>query len=66
MWSFRNDEWNFECSEYFRPKSTVNPKTIDVILETYLNSVEKTVLDIDIPNNQFKNLSNEERDALII
>ena len=53
MWNFRNDERKFEYSEKFRPKSTFNPKTTDVILETHLSYLEETLLDIDIPNDNF-------------
>ena len=66
MWNFRNDERKFECSERLRPKSTFNPKTTDVILETHLSSLEETLLDIDIPNDKFNNPSNEEKDTLIL
>ena len=46
----------------FRPKSTFNPKIKDVIIETYLIYLEEKLLDIDIPNDKFNNLSKEERD----
>ena len=39
-------------------------KNKDVIIETYLSSLEEKLLDIDIPKNKFNNLSNEERNAL--
>ena len=35
-----------------------------VDIETYPSSLEKKVLDIDIPKDKFKNLSREKRDAL--
>ena len=64
MWHFRNDERTFDCNKKFRPKSTFNPKNKDVIIETYLSSLEEKLLDIDIPKDKFNNLSKEERDAL--
>ena len=64
MWHFRNDETVFNCNTKFRPKSTFNPKNKDVIIETYLSSLEEKLLDIDIPKDKFNNLSEEERDAL--
>ena len=64
MWYFRNDERIFDCDTKFRPKSTFNPKNKDVIIETYLSSLEEKLLDIDIPKDKFNNLSKEERDAL--
>ena len=39
-------------------------KDKDVIIETYLSSLEEKLLDIDIPKDKFNNLSKEERDAL--
>ena len=64
MWHFRNDERIFDCNTKFRPKSTFNPKNKDVIIETYLSSLEEELLDIDIPKDTFNNLIKEERDAL--
>ena len=63
-WHFRNDERIFDCNTKFRPKSTFNPKNKDVIIETYLSSLEEKLLDIDTPKDKFNNLSKEERDAL--
>ena len=59
MWHFRNNERIFNCSIKFRPKSTFNPKNKDVIIETYLSSLEEKLLDIDIPKDKFNNLSNK-------
>ena len=64
MWHFRNDERIFDCKTKFRPKSTFNPKNKDVIIETYLSSLEEKLLEIDIPKDKFNNLSKEERNAL--
>ena len=64
MWHFRSNEKIFDCNTKFRPKSTFNPKNKDVIIETYLSSLEVKLLDIDIPKDKFNNLSKEERDAL--
>ena len=64
MWHFRNDERIFDCNTKFRPKFTFNPKNKDVIIETYLSSLEEKLLDIDIPKDKFNNLGKEERDAL--
>ena len=64
MWHFRKDERIFDCNTKFRPKFTFNPKNNDVIIETYLSSLEEKLLDIDIPKYKFHNLSKEERDAL--
>ena len=63
MWHFRNDERIFDCDTKFRPKSTFNPKNKDVIIETYLSSLEEKLLDIDIPKDKFNNLNKEDRNA---
>ena len=64
IWHFRNDERTFECNKKFRQKSTFNPKNTDVIIETYLSSLEEKLLDNDIPKDKSNNLSKEERDVL--
>ena len=64
MWHFRKDERTIHCSKKFRPKSIYNPKNKDVILETYLSSLEEKLLDIDIPKGKFNNLSKVESDAM--
>ena len=64
MWHFKNDERIFYCDTNFRPKSTFNPKNKDVVIETYLTSLEEKLLDNDIPKDKFNNLSKEERNAL--
>ena len=64
MWHFRNDERIFDCNTKLRPKSTFNPKNKDVIIETYLSSLEEKLLDIDITKYKFNNLSKVEKDAL--
>ena len=60
---FRNDERTFHRNKKFRPKSTFNPKNKDVIIETYLSSLEEKLRDIDIAKDKFNNLSKEERDV---
>ena len=63
--AFSNDENIFDSNKKFTPKSTFNPKNKDVIIETYLSSLEEKLLDIDIiPKDKFNNLSKEEKDAL--
>ena len=61
---FRNDGRTFDCNKKFRPKSTFNPKNKDVIIETYLSSLEEKLLDTDIPKDKFNNLSKQETDSL--
>ena len=62
MWYFRNEEIIFDCYTKFRPKSTFNPKKSDVIIETYLSSLEEKLPYIDIP--KVNNLIKEERDTM--
>ena len=64
MWYFRNDERIFDCNTKFRPKSTFIPKNSDVIIETYLSSLEEKLPYIDIPKVKFSNLSKEGRHTL--
>ena len=61
MWDFRNNERIFDCNTKFRPNSTFNPKSKDVIIETYLSSLKEKLLDIDILMDKFNNLSKEEK-----
>ena len=63
-WHFGNGKRIFDCNTKLRSKSTFNPKNKDVIIETYLSSLEEKHLDIDNPKDRFNNLSKEERDAL--
>ena len=56
--------WDFRNNTKFRPNSTFNPKSKDVIIETYLSSLKEKLLDIDILMDKFNNLSKEERNAL--
>ena len=64
MWHFGNDQRTFDCCKKFRPKSTINPKNKDVIIETYLSSLEEKLLDIDIARDKFNSFSKEGRDTL--
>ena len=41
MWHFRNNERIFDCDTKFRPKSTFDPRNKDVIIDTYLSSLEE-------------------------
>ena len=58
MWHFWNDERKIDCNKTFRPKN------MEDIIETYLSSLQERLLDIDIPKDNLKNLSKEERDAV--
>ena len=64
MWHFRKDEGTFDCNKKFRSKSRFNPKNKNVIIETYLSSLEEKLLDNGIPKDKFNNLTKKERDAL--
>ena len=62
MWHFRNDERSF-AADRFRPKSPFDPRSKDVIIETYLSCLEERLLDIEIPSKRFNNLTKEEWEA---
>ena len=44
MWHFRNDKQTF-TAEKFRPQSSFNPRNKDATTETYLNCLEKRLID---------------------
>ena len=62
-WHFRNDEKEFERNK-FKPKSTFNPRNKDAAIEIYLSSLEEKLMNIEIPQNKYNNLTREERSAL--
>ena len=62
-WHFRNDEKEFERNK-FKPKSTFNPRNKDAATEIYLSSLEEKLMNIEIPQNKYNNLTREERSAL--
>ena len=64
MWHFRNDKRIFHCNAKFRQKSTFNPENKDIIIDTYLSSLEEKLLDFDIPKDNLNNRSKEKRDVL--
>ena len=63
MWHFRNNEKPFPYQK-FRPKSTINLRNKDTVIETYLGSLEERLLDIDTSSKRFNNLTKEERITL--
>ena len=62
-WHFRNDEKEFDRKR-FKPKSTFNPRNKDAAIEIYLSSLEEKLMNIEIPQNKYNNLTREERTAL--
>ena len=62
-WHFRNDEKELERNK-FKPKSTFNPRNKDAAIEIYLSSLEEKLMNIEIPQNKYNNLTREERSAL--
>ena len=63
IWHFRNDEKEFDRNK-FKPKSTFNPRNKDAAIEIYLSSLEEKLMNIEIPQNKYNNLTREERSAL--
>ena len=48
----------------FKPKSTFNPRNKDAAIEIYLSSLEEKLMNIEIPQNKYNNLTREEQSAL--
>ena len=46
------------------PFHTFNPRNKDVAIEKYLSSLEEKLMNIEIPQNKYNNLTREERSAL--
>ena len=59
-----NNEKTFDFNKKFRLTSTFHPKNKDVIIETYISSLEEKPLDIDISKDKFNNPSKNERVVL--
>ena len=47
----------------FKPKSTFNPRNKDAAIEIYLSSLEEKLMNIEIPQNKYNNLTREVRSA---
>ena len=62
-WHFRNDEKEFDRYK-FKPKSTFNPRNKDAAIEIYLSSLEGKLMNIEISQNKYNNLTREKRSAL--
>ena len=62
-WHFRNDEKEFDQNK-FKPKSTFNPRNKDAAVEIYLSSLEENLMNIEIPQNKYSNLTREDRSVL--
>ena len=63
MWHFKYDKRPFS-QEKFKPKSTLNPRKKDAVIETYLSSLEEKLLDKEVPSKKFDNLTKDERNAM--
>ena len=63
-WNFWTDEKDFHRYK-FRPKFTFNPRSKDATIEIYLSSLEKKLMNIEIPENKYNNLTREERSVLL-
>ena len=64
MQHFRKNDSTFDGSIKFRPKCTCIPKARMLLQKQgcyYLSSEEEMLLDIDVPQDKFNNLSKEER-----
>ena len=52
------------CGTFEMTSEHLQQKKSDLIIETYLSCLEERLLDIEIPSKRYKNLINDERDAL--
>ena len=66
MWHFQNNEIIFDWRKSFRPKSTFNPKSKNVIIETYLSTLKENLLGIDTPKDKLQNLSKKRKQCLVL
>ena len=62
-WYFRNDKKEFDRNK-FTPKYTFNPRNTDAAIEIYLSSLEEKLMNIEVRQNKYNNLTREERSAL--
>ena len=62
-WYFRNDEKDFDRNN-LKPKSTFNPRNKDAAIEIYVSTLEEKLMNIEIPQSKYNNLTKEERSAL--
>ena len=58
-WHFRNDEKEFDQKK-FNPKSNFYPKNKDAAIEIYLTSLVEKLMNTEIPQNKYNNLTREE------
>ena len=59
-WHFRNDVKEIDRNK-FKPKSTFNSRTKDAAIEIYQSSLEEKLMNIEIPQNKYNNLTREKR-----
>ena len=57
-WHFQNDEKQFDQNN-FKSKSTFNPRNKDAAIEIYLSSLEGKLINIEILQNKYNNLTRE-------
>ena len=63
-WNVWTDEKDFDRYK-FRPKLTFYPRRKDATIEIYLSSLEKKLMNIEIPENKYNNLTREEQSLLL-
>ena len=62
-WHFRESE-NFSEFPAFKPPSKFNPRNKDVAIEVYLSKLEDEIMKISAEENNYSNISREEKVAL--
>ena len=60
---FQNDEKESDRNK-FKLKSTFNPRNKDAAIEMYISSSEGKLMNFEIPQNKYSNLTREEQSAL--
>ena len=55
-WHLRNDENEIDRNK-FKLHSTFNPRNKDAAIEIYLSSLEEKLMNIEIPQNKYNNLT---------
>ena len=62
-WHFCNENKEIHRDK-FKPKSKFNPCNEDVAIRPYLSSLEEKLMNVEVPNDKFNNLTNSEQKAL--
>ena len=62
-WHFRNKNKDIPRN-IFKPKSKVNPRNKDGVIELYLSSLEEILIKVEVPKDKVNNLTSSKRTPL--